>query len=100
MPSPSHRGSRLPLHPSWSRGYPSVRRPGEAVTILGVIDGLHAGADDVHAAIGQGLGQIDGGLSAQRGDDALGLLKFDDVEDILGSEGLEVQLVGGGEDTL
>ena len=44
----------------------------------------------------EGLGQVDGGLTAQRRDHAVGLFKVDDVHHILGGQRLEVQLVGGG----
>ena len=44
----------------------------------------------------EGLGQIDGGLAAQRRDHAVGLFKIDDVHHILGSQRLKIQLVGGG----
>ena len=44
----------------------------------------------------EGLGQIDGGLTAQGSNHALGLFKLEDVHDILGGQRLKVQLVGGG----
>ena len=68
----------------------------KGVPVFGSVDGLAAGADDLHAPVMEGLGQIDGGLTAQRRDHAVGLFKVDDVHHILGGQRLEVQLVGGG----
>ena len=68
----------------------------KGVPVFGSVDGLAAGADDLHAPVMEGLGQVDGGLTAQRRDHAVGLFKVDDVHHILGGQRLEVQLVGGG----
>ena len=65
------------------------------VPILGPVDGGTVRADDGHAPLHQGVCQVDGGLAAQRGNDALGILEVQDVHHILGGQGLKVQLVGG-----
>ena len=60
------------------------------------LDGGAVGADDPDAALHQRLGQVDGGLPAEGGDHALGLLEVHDGHDVLGGQRLEVELVGGG----
>mgnify|MGYP007012691932 CR=1 FL=1 len=45
--------------------------------------------------LGQGLGQLDGRLAAESHHHADGLLDVDDVQHILGGQGLEVQPVAG-----
>ena len=66
------------------------------VPVLGPVDGGAVRADDGHAPLHQGVCQVDGGLAAQGGNDALGVLEVQDVHHILGGQGLKVQLVGGG----
>ena len=68
----------------------------KGVPVFRLFDGSAVGADDVHAQIRQGLRQIDGGLAAQRGNDALGLLLLHHVHYVFHRQRLEVQLVGGG----
>ena len=68
----------------------------KAVPVLRPLDGLAVRADDLYAPLHQRLGQIDGGLSAQGGNDAHRLFHQDNVHHVLGAEGLEIQLVGAG----
>ena len=68
----------------------------KGVPVFRLFNGGAVGADDVHAQIRQGLRQIDGGLAAQRGNDALGLLLLHHVHYVFHRQRLEVQLVGGG----
>ncbi len=65
----------------------------KGVAVLRLLDALAVGADDPHAAARQRLRQIDGGLPAQRGDDAIRMLKMDDVHHVLRRQRLKVQLV-------
>ena len=73
----------------------TVEQARKAVAVLGQVDGLGLGAHDRHARRLEALGEVDGSLSAERHDDALGLLGLDDVHDVLEGEGLEVQTVRG-----
>ena len=43
----------------------------EGIPVLRPLDGLAVGADDLHPPVHEGLGQVDGRLAAQGGDDAL-----------------------------
>ena len=73
----------------------AVEQAREAITILGQVDGLGLGAHDGDACRLEPAGEVDGGLAAQRHDDAHGLLDLDDVHDVLKGERLEVEAVGG-----
>ena len=72
-----------------------VEDGGEALAVLGEVDGLGLRAHDRHTRLEQRLGELERGLAAQRHDDAVGTLGIDDVHDVLVGERLEVQLVGG-----
>ena len=67
----------------------------EPLPVLGHVDGLGAGAQDLHAVAVQVLGELDGRLAAEGHHHAHGLLHGDDVHHVLGIERLEVQPVGG-----
>ena len=71
-----------------------LKQAAEAVTVFGEIDGVGIGADDRYAVGFQRQGQIERRLSAELHNDAVGLLGLEDVEDVLKSEGFEVQPVG------
>ena len=68
----------------------------EAAAVLGVADGFAVGADDGHAQPGERLGEVDGGLSAERHDDRLRFFEVDDVHHVLDHQRLEVEFVAGG----
>ena len=68
----------------------------EAAAVLGVPDRLGVGADDGHAQLRKGLGEVDGGLSAERHDDGLRLFEVHDVHHVLHRQRLEVEFVAGG----
>ena len=67
----------------------------KAVAVFRALDRGAVRADDLHAARHERLRQIDGRLAAEIGDHLIGLLLVQDVHDILGREGLEIQLIGG-----
>ena len=67
----------------------------EPFPVLGAVDGIRLGADDLHPGLGQRYGEIERGLAAELDDDAVRLLLLDDVEDILPGQRFEVELVGG-----
>ena len=72
----------------------------EQLPVLGTLDGLKAGAQDLHLALlqdalaGQLHSQVQAGLAAQAGDDGVGTLLADDAGDILQVQGLHIHLVG------
>ena len=68
----------------------------KAVAVLGALYGRAVGAYELHAALHQRLGQVDGGLAAQRGDDPQGVLELNDVHDVLNGQRLEIEFVAGG----
>ena len=68
----------------------------KAVAVFGALDGGAVGPDDFYAAVHEGLSEVDGGLAAEGGDDALGLLIVDNGHDVLGGQRLEIQFVAGG----
>ena len=72
----------------------AVEQGGEAVAVLGEVDGLGLGPHDGHAGGLEARRQVDGGLAAQRDDDPRRPLDLDDVHDVLEGERLEVQAVG------
>ena len=72
----------------------AVEHLGEAVAVLGQVDGIGARAHERHARFLQGARQLERRLPAQRGHDAVGPLHVDDVHDVLEGERLEIQLVG------
>ena len=67
----------------------------EPLPVLGHVDGVGGGAQNRDVVLGQGLGQLDGRLAAESHHHADGLLDVDDVQHILGGQGLEVQPVAG-----
>ena len=67
----------------------------EPFPVLCHVDGLGAGAQDRDTVAVQELGELDGRLAAEGHHHTHGLLHLDDVHDILGEQGLEVQTVGG-----
>ena len=53
------------------------------------------GAHDAHAGLSQGHRQVQRGLAAELQDQALGVFRGHDVEDVLPGQGLEIELVRG-----
>ena len=72
-----------------------VEQGGEALAVLGKVDGIGLGAHNVHAALLEHTRQLKRGLAAERHHDAVGALNIDDVHDVLVGERLKVQAVGG-----
>ena len=72
----------------------------EPLAVLGGGDGLGVGPDDLdpvglqHAPLGQGHGQVEGGLAAEGGQQGVGALALDDGGQHVGVEGLDVGPVG------
>ena len=66
------------------------------VAVFRLVDRRAIGADDLDAAVVKRVGKVDGGLSAEGGDDAFRLLKIDDRHHVFGRERLKVQLVRRG----
>ena len=71
-----------------------VEQSGEALAVLGKVDGIGLGAHDVHAALLEHARQLKRGLAAKRHHDAIGALNVDNVHDVLVGERLKVQAVG------
>ena len=67
----------------------------KAVAVLRALDRGAVRADDLYTARHERLRQIDGRLAAEAGDHLIGLLLMQNVHDVLGREGLEIQLIGG-----
>ena len=67
----------------------------EALAILGAVDGVGAGAEQLDARVHQRHRQAQRRLAAELDDHALGLLGVDDLQHVLARERLEVQPVGG-----
>ena len=67
----------------------------KTLAVLGHINGIAGGADNMYAVVLQELGQVDGGLTAEGDDDPDGMLRLDDVHHVLLAEGLEIEAVGG-----
>ena len=71
-----------------------VEQSGEALAILGKVDGIGLGAHNVHAALLEHARQLKRSLAAERHHDAVGSLNIDDIHDVLVGERLKVQAVG------
>ena len=72
-----------------------VEQSGEALAVLGKVDGIGLGAHDVHAALLEHARQLKRGLAAERHHDAIGSLNIDNIHDVLVGERLKVQAVRG-----
>ena len=68
----------------------------KCVAVFRSVNSLTVGADDLYTAICKGLCKVDSRLTAERCDNALGLLIVDNVHNVLNGEGLKVELVRGG----
>ena len=72
---------------------------GEAVAVFGQVDGIGRRAEDGHAGLFQGAGQLQRRLAAELHDDALQravrLFGVDDLEHVLGGQRFEIEAVGG-----
>jgi len=67
----------------------------EHLAVLGAFDGFDAGADDGDAVGLESGGEVEGGLTAELDDDAVGLFVVADVEDVLEGERFEEKFVAG-----
>ena len=67
----------------------------EPLAVLGGIDGIGGGAQDVHAHGVKALRQLDGRLTAEGHHHAVGLLRLDHAAHVLRRQGFKVQPVGG-----
>ena len=72
-----------------------VEQSGEALAVLGKVDGIGLGAHNVHAALLEHARQLKRGLATERHHDAVGALDIDNVHDVLVGERLKVQAVRG-----
>ena len=72
-----------------------VEQSGEALAVLGKVDGIGLGAHNVHAALLEHARQLKRSLAAERHHDAVGALDIDNVHDVLVGERLKVQAVRG-----
>ena len=68
---------------------------GELLAVLGEVDALGRGAEDLHALGDEEVRERYGRVSAEGHDDAHGLFHLDDAHDVLGAERLEVEAGGG-----
>ena len=71
----------------------------EAFAVFGEVDGVRGGAEDWHAGVLEGLGQLQRSLTAELHDDpqqlAPGHLNGDQLQHVLGGQRLEIEPVGG-----
>ena len=67
----------------------------EPLPVLGHVDGVGGGAQNGDVVGRQSLGELDGRLAAESHHHADGLLDVDDVQHVLGGQGLKVQPVAG-----
>ena len=65
----------------------------KAVAVFCAFDCLTVGSDNFNAPFHKRLGQVDGGLTAERGNNALRLLKLDNIHDILCCKRFKIELV-------
>ena len=72
-----------------------VEQSGEALAVLGKVDGIGLGAHNVHTALLEHARQLKRSLAAERHHDAVGSLNIDDIHDVLVGERLKVQTVRG-----
>ena len=71
-----------------------VEQSGEALAVLGKVDGIGLGAHDVDATLLEHARQLKRSLAAERHHDAVRTLNVNDVHDVLVGERLKVQAVG------
>ena len=72
-----------------------IEQSGEALAVLGKVDGIGLGAHNVHAALLEHARQLKRSLAAERHHNAVGTLNIDDIHDVLVGERLKVQAVRG-----
>ena len=70
-----------------------MQHPLKFMTVFGPVDIFQARAHDLHAALDQLVGEIDGGLTAKLHDHAHRLFQIHDVHDIFDRQRLKIQLV-------
>ena len=68
----------------------------EQIAVLSLVDRVAVGSNDLDTAASEGICKVDGSLSAERRNDALGIFKLDDIHHVLRRQRLKVELVGGG----
>ena len=66
------------------------------ITVFGTLNGITIGSDDFDPSLHKRFCKIYSSLSAERSNNALGFFELDDVHNIFGSEGLEIEFIGGG----
>ena len=81
---------------SWAGYLFLVQDPFKGVSVLRRKYCLRRSSDNAYTPLMQRLGQIHGGLAAQRGDDAQRFFQIDDVHDVLDSQRFKIELVRGG----
>jgi len=82
-------------HPGGRHGdLESLHHLPEPVAVLGQVDRVDRGAQDLHPPLGQLARDVERRLASELDDDALGSLLLVDRQDVLHREGFEVELVG------
>ena len=73
----------------------AAQQGAEAAAVLGQVDRVDRRAEQRHAGLLEGAGELQRGLAAELDDHALGVLLLADGEHVLGRQRLEVEAVGG-----
>ena len=73
-----------------------LKKSFKCVAVLCSVNGRTVCTDNLNTERVKRLCKVDCGLAAKRCNNALRLLKLDNIHNVLGSEGLEVELVSGG----
>ncbi len=79
--------------PGWLVDVELVEHVTELGTVLGLLDHVGVGTEDVHAVLVERKSEVVGDLASDGDDDTLGLLQLVDIEDTLHGELLEVEAV-------
>lgn len=66
----------------------------EAFTVLGTVDAVNGGTQNLHACAGERACQVDSGLTTELNDNAFRFFFVDNIENILYSQRLKVQFIG------
>ena len=67
----------------------------EAVAVLGQVDGVRGGAQNLDPGLSQFAGDVQRGLAAELNDHAFGFFLFVDAQHIFHGQRFEIELVGG-----
>ena len=65
----------------------------EAFTVLSAVDAVNGGAQNLHACAGERTSQVDSGLTAKLYDNAFRFFFINNIEHVLNSQRLKVQLI-------